>query len=98
MEKINPKVEKNLLDLKYQRYLQKIHTVFNITVLITISIFGIVIAALLAKQITLSFSLVLVTLLPISGFWTIAISIRKITNNKRKEVVNRLLELGKINF
>ena len=97
MKNLNPNIEKNILDLRYQRHLQKIHTVFNMAVLVTVSIGVAGMIAWLSKQIALSFNNLLIIFLPIGVVWTIALSVRKVTNQQRKEIIDRLLEIGKQN-
>ena len=87
------KIEKNLLDLKYHRYLEKGHTFYNSLITITLGILAIVATGILAKQIKFSFEIVYYMVYPIATVWIIFIPLITLTRIKRIEVRKQLRRL-----
>ena len=86
-------IEKNLLDLEYNRYLEKSHTFYNSLITITLGILAIVITGILSKEVRLSFQLVYYMLYPIATIWFVIISLITFTRIKRIKIRKQLRDL-----
>ena len=86
-------IKKNILDLKYHRYLEKSHTLYNSLITSSLGVIVIVATAILSKQVKLSFEVIPYIIYPISAIWIIFIPLITFTRIKRAKVREELKQL-----